>query len=144
MASHEYSADDIQIVDAIDSVRARPAMYFKGGVYDPIEIATWIAGEALMLGAQSVRIEFKEGWFLIIADHDWLAGRESQAFTTLAHIPEVGQNSRYGEILAVAFCRNVATSTPHGIRSIKGEDIGPLASFAASQERIVAFDAAPE
>lgn len=143
MEGQEYSVDDLQVINAIESVRARPEMYFRGGVYDPIGIATWIAGEALNIGVGSVRIESKDGWFLVMAD-DWLAGREAHAFTTLAAIPGAGPNSRYGEILAVAFCRNVATSTSRGITSIKGTDIGPPAAFALSRGRILAFDAVAE
>jgi hypothetical protein len=78
-----------------------------------------------------------------MSEQDWIGTREAQAFAAPTSFPEGGPNSMMGEVLAVAFCRGVATATASDVKVIKGHDIGPLAELPCAWGRVVAFEKIP-
>ena len=139
-----FHPDDLQPIDVREHIRRNQQLYFRGGVYHPIEAATLIAEEALLSGASDVRIVTSAGWVTIIANSDWLERADNVAFEQLLPFEPGGPNGFMSEILPAVFSRSLATSTSLGSRIVKGNSLGPLSISLPGWERAVAFELALE
>ena len=139
-----FHPDDLQPVDVREHIRQNQRLYFRGGVYHPIEAATLIAGEALLSGASDVRVVTSAEWITIFANSDWLDRAGDAVFEQLLPFEPGGPNGFTSEILPAVFSRSLATSTSLGARIVKGDSLGPLSVPLTDWERAVAFELALE
>ncbi|MFF7159272.1 hypothetical protein [Streptomyces sp. NPDC008139] len=101
-------------------------------------MASQIAAEAVLGGADSVSITIDDEWIVVEADVDWLAGVEGDPFTHLTVFPAGGPTDTTREILAVTFSSGVVTATEAGALIIKGDTAGPVRAGSV-RGRLVAF-----
>jgi hypothetical protein len=134
-----YHLDDLNPIDLHEFLRRNQQRFFRAGVYDPIDVATRLAGEALLSDASDVRIGMQEGWVAVYANVDWLPD-DSAVFSKMTPFPSGGPNAIMAEIFPVVFSRGVATATPSKAKIIKGDSLGPLSGLPAKWSRAVAYD----
>ncbi|WP_405894961.1 hypothetical protein OG272_25735 [Streptomyces sp. NBC_00104] len=139
MATLKYHPDDITELHVMDYLQRNERQFFRSGGYNSIELAGMIATEALMLGADNVRIHSHREWMTVTADKDWLEPYEHEAFHEITPFPEAGANSMLAEVLAVAFSAGVTTTTRVGARVITGEADAPAHLMGQDMARAVAF-----
>lgn len=139
-----FHPDDLRPVDVREHIRRNQRLYFRGGVYHPIEAATLVAGEALLAGVSDVRVVASDGWIAVCANLDWLDGRDEAAFERMLPFEPGGPNGFMSEIFLAVFARSLATATPLDARIVKGESLGPLSAPLTGWERAVAFELALE
>jgi hypothetical protein len=135
-----YSAEDIRQIDLMDYLREKPGRFFRGGEFDPVEMAQLLAGEAIRGGASTVHISRQGRWLVVESDVDWLREVADVVFERIVPFPGAGPNSMFAEVLLMAFARSVATGSAAGVRVIKGVDAGPLAGSTSPRGRSVAFE----
>lgn len=135
-----YRPEDLQAVDVRDYVRREQQRFFRGGQYNAYEAASMIALEALLAGAEDVRIHVVDGWIYICSEKDWLAGIEVNAFSGLAPFRPGGPNGVTAEFLVVVFSRSVATLASGEGRIVKGDSLGPLNALGSDWGRAIAFE----
>ncbi|MER7973308.1 hypothetical protein [Streptomyces sp. NPDC096080] len=134
----KYHPEDIIPLEPMGYLMENERRFFRGGVYDPVELAGMIATEALALGSANVRIRSDGGWLSVSADQDWLRGQE-QAFCAIMPFPQAGANSMLAEILAVAFSAGVITATREEVKLIKGDTLVPTPAVDRDAGRTVSF-----
>ncbi|MFG2955700.1 hypothetical protein ACGF5O_18495 [Streptomyces sp. NPDC048291] len=139
MAKLTYGPDDVTPLDVLDYLRGNESRFFRSGAYDAVELAGMIATEALLLGAEDIRIRSDGDWLTVSADRDWLEAHEQEAFQTVLPFPEAGVNSMMAEILAVAFSAGVATATGDTSEVVKGELAFPARPLDRNTARAVSF-----
>ncbi|MEU5693044.1 hypothetical protein [Actinosynnema sp. NPDC020468] len=137
-----FGPRSITVLELHDQVRKNQHLHFRSGSYTPNEAALSIAAEALLAGAEDVRITSIDGWVGVYADLDWLDGVEETVFTRFLPFPPGGQNAVTAEVLPVVFARGVATATPSRAKVIKGETLGPLAEGLTGWARAVVIEVA--
>lgn len=135
----DYTIDDLPLLDPADSIRLHQATYFSSGAYNQHEAALQIAAEALLSGAQDIRITRSGPWIAVCAELDWLEGIGATAFEKLLPFPPGGPNSSRSEFLLTVFAESVATAIPSESHIIKGSALGPLIEAEPSWARIVSF-----
>ncbi|GHF34818.1 hypothetical protein E5082_29430 [Streptomyces griseoluteus] len=123
----------------MDYLRRNERRFFRSGAYDAVELAGMIAAEALVLGAQNVRVQCEGDWLVVVADRDWLEPYGQEVFHSLTPLPEAGVNSVLAEVLAVAYSAGVATATSVGTEVIKGGTTPPLRLSGQDSVRAFAF-----
>ncbi|RSM47835.1 hypothetical protein DMA12_07650 [Amycolatopsis balhimycina DSM 5908] len=96
--------------------------------------------EAILSGAEDVRIDVADGWICVYADVDWLHGIEAKAFSGFAPFTAGGPNGATAEFFPVVFSTSVVTATRSEVRLIKGDSVGPLGGLGGGWERVVAFE----
>jgi len=138
-----YRPEDLRRVDVREYVQNEQYRFFRSGQYNPFEAASLIVLEAVLVGAEDVRIRVVDGWICVLSDVDWLSGVESDAFSGLAPFKSGGPNSVTSDFFPVVFSRAVATATRDGARIVKGETLGPLSSLGDDWARVLAFEIAP-
>ncbi len=99
-----------------------------------------IALEAMLAGAEDVRISVLEGWIRVCADVDWLQGIEAEAFRGFAPLKPGSPNGVTSEFFPVVFSTSVVTATRTEARLIKGDSAGPLDALDDAWARVVAFE----
>lgn len=134
-----YRLDDLHPIDLHEFLRHNQHRFFRAGAYDPVDVATRLAGEALLSGASAVKIELQGGWIAVYANLDWLPD-ESTVFSRMTSFPSGGPNGIMAEIFPAVFARGVATATPSKQTIIKGDSLGPLSEFSAKWVRAVAYE----
>ena len=73
MARSEYNADDVERLSDIELVRRRHGMYFHSdGITCIQDFVTRLAEDPNVLGAESVKTESWNGWWIIRSSLDWL------------------------------------------------------------------------
>ncbi|GLY67235.1 hypothetical protein [Amycolatopsis taiwanensis] len=127
-----------------DYSRREQQRFFRGGRYNPYEAASLIALEAMLAGAEDVRVHVADGWICVYSDVDWLAGLAADAFSGFVPFKPGGPNGVTSEFLPVVFSRCVATAVRDGARIVKGDSLGPLSDPNSGWNRAVAFEVAPE
>jgi hypothetical protein len=121
MSKKEYTEDDIKLTKLEDLLSRKPEMFFGSRGPNPEHITTAIAQGALILGANKIQIENKEGWYLICADVDWLKTpsikevNEISVFENIWAFPEAGQNWHRSEVMTRVYSE--------GAFSISGEEV---------------------
>lgn len=100
--------------------------------------------EAILSGAEDVRIEVADGWICVRADVDWLHGIEEKAFSGFAPFTAGGPNGATAEFFPVVFSTSVVTATRSAVRLIKGDSVGPLDGSDRGWARVVAFTVATD
>ena len=135
-----YRPEDIYFGDVRDYARQEQGRFFRGGSYDPNEVASMISLEAMLGGAEDVRIRVIEGWICVYADVDWLQGIEVEAFSGFVPFKPGGPNGVTSEFFPVVFSTSVVTATRSEVRLIKGDSVGPR-GLDGGWERVVAFEA---
>ncbi|WP_181807238.1 hypothetical protein [Streptomyces shenzhenensis] len=139
MAKLTYGPDDIAELDVMGYLRRNESKFFRSGTYDAVELAGMIATEALILGAENIRIQSDGDWLTVTADRDWLKPYERDAFQAILPFPEAGANSMLAEILAVAFSAGVTTGTSGTSEVVKGEVDFPGRPVDQNTARAVSF-----
>lgn len=134
----KYHPEDIVPLDPMEYLLENERLFFRGGIYDPVELAGMIATEALTLGSASVLIQSNGEWLSVTADQDWLRNQK-QAFSAITPFPQAGANSMLAEILAVAFSAGVITATREEVKLIKGDDVVPAPVADRNAGRTVSF-----
>jgi hypothetical protein len=134
-----FRPEDIQVGDVFDYARREQWRFFRGRRYSPDEVASMIALEAMLCGAEDVRVKVADGWICVYADVDWLEGIEASAFSGFAPFTPGGPNSVTAEFFLVVFSAAVATATREGARPVKGDSPGPLDKLGGDWKRAVAF-----
>jgi hypothetical protein len=137
--TYSFKPEDITVIEPADAIRRNQKMYFRAGSFNIEEAAMHIALEAMLCGAQDVRISLDDGWVVIYADVDWLRGTDDEVFLRPGHFPEGGPNSYRSEVLLHTFCTQLVTATSSGIALIKGDSEGPLSAPLEGWERALAF-----
>ncbi|GAB7046290.1 hypothetical protein [Catenuloplanes indicus] len=99
-----------------------------------------VALEAMLCGANDVRIRLMEGWICISAEIDWLGDNEVEVFERLMPFRQGGPNAVTSEFLAVVFSRSVVTGVNDSVRCVKGDSLGPAAVLEGVRGRVVAFE----
>lgn len=127
-----------------DYARREQHRFFRGERYDPFEAASMIALEAMLIGAEDVRVRVIDGWICVFSDLDWLAGIEPDVFSGFAPFKPGGPNSVTSDFLPVVFSRAVVMATRGDVRIVKGDSAGPLAIPGDSWIRALAFEIASE
>ncbi|WP_410568688.1 hypothetical protein [Amycolatopsis sp. cmx-4-61] len=103
-----------------------------------------IALEAMLAGAQDVRVSVIGGWIRVCADVDWLHGIEAEAFSGFAPFEPGPPNGVTSEFFPVVFSTSVVTATRSEVRILKGDSAGPLDGLDGDWERVVAFEVATD
>ncbi|MCG8914936.1 hypothetical protein L6E12_03920 [Actinokineospora sp. PR83] len=134
-----YRSGDVQRIDPVNAIRARPGTYLPAGGYDPVHLASSLVDEVLRRGISAVRVDLGPQWCVVTAEADWLAGLSGDPFERIVPFPEAGPNGMYVETILVAFARGVATTSAAGSRVVVGEPLGPLAGVDVGSGRAVAF-----
>jgi hypothetical protein len=130
--------------DAVAYVRANPALFVKGGEFDPLDAAQAVARVALEAGADAVDVRRLGRWWVIAADKDWLADVDTEAaFHRITPLPSSTPNRMRPEVLLTAFARTVATAANTARpTSVRGRSDRTLANWWAESSdlaRMVAF-----
>lgn len=121
-----YEEKDINWINSLNAICARPHLFFKDGKYDENILSENIAHEALVLGAKCIEIKKKDSYTIISADIDWLNLKTlhyipiTEIFNTLGSFPEDGENSHRSEILLTALCTEVCTFSKNDYIQVKG------------------------
>ena len=140
------------LTDAIDYVRQRPERFFQAGSPEPVELATHIVGEVLLLGGSETCTMRSGDWWIISSNVDWLTTCPDYApeelFFHIVALPEAGPNSMRAEILLTAFAQQVITVSADHQSIIKGDvsqadNIWQLIASRPNWKRTVAFRFAP-
>jgi len=139
-----FRPEDLAPVDVQEYIRREQSRFFRGGVYSPVEVASQIALEALLIGVFDVRITRQGDWISVSSESDWLAGLEGDAFHQLAPIRGDGRNAVTAEVFLTVFARGVVTARNGEAVIIKGDSLGPLAERVTNNGRIVSFTVASE
>ncbi len=122
-----YTHSDLEIADALEFIRKRPEMFTANGVPTPAFIAHGIAGDAIVLGATSVRVFSHCDWWVVSADIDWLVSPcrcpapPREAFFRMLAFPELAVNSIRHEILANAYASSVVSISKSDRFIVKGD-----------------------
>lgn len=118
------ATDLVEVPGPLEWVRSNPERLFLSGRPCPIESATRVASDALLLGATDVQIVRQDDIWAVAADHDWLAtgGPAIEQFHRIVPFPELGPNSMRQEIILTAFAEAVGTVTGSARTVITGSD----------------------
>ncbi|KAB1144160.1 hypothetical protein F7R91_22635 [Streptomyces luteolifulvus] len=139
-----FHPEDLVTVDVLEYIRREQSRFFRGGVYNPVEVASQIALEALLLGVSGVQITRQGDWIAVASESDWLSGLEEDAFHQFAPIRGDGRNAVTVEVFLTVFARGVVTAKNGKTVIIKGDSLGPLAESVPTSGRVVAFMVASE
>jgi hypothetical protein len=130
-----FRPEDLQSVDVREHIRQNQRLYFRGGVYRPLEAAALVALEALLSGASDVRVATSAGWVAVFANSDWLERLDKSVFERMLPFEPGGPNGYMSEIVLAGFAQSLATATPLGARVVKGDSLGPLAEPLTARAR---------
>ncbi len=116
---------NIELSDAIPHIKNNKKMYLGADIVHPDILATYIADDALVLGAGQIIIRHDESWYIVGADIDWLMkGHDrnlSDIFSCLLPLEGGGQNALRREPVLMAFARDIVLATDtDDITVIKG------------------------
>jgi len=114
----------VRTIDPVEHIRSHPDLYLPGGRADPALLASRLAGDALMLGAERVEVSHDGCWWWVAADRDWMGTNAAvtarEAFERIVPFPEAGVNSMRSEVLLTAFAERVVTVAVGARECIKG------------------------
>lgn len=136
------------MTDAVAYVRERPDRFCRAGFPEPIELATNLVSEALILGGRETCIMRCDAWWVIGSDVDWLSIHPEYApkdlFFRLVAFPEAGANSIRAEVLLTAFAQQVITVGANVHMVVKGhvaptEEVWQIMASHSGWKRMVAF-----
>jgi hypothetical protein len=125
--------------DALSYVRSNPARFFRDGTYSPVELASWLAREALLCGAAAVEIVQGGEWIVVHSAEDWLGAVADQAFRGIVPFPQAGPNAMRVEVLATAFSAEVITKVDGKLRQIRGNARPGVLGRYGNRGRAVAY-----
>jgi hypothetical protein len=115
----------VEVVSGIEHIRQRPQMYFAGEV-TPGAICSYLADDALGLGAAHVRIDRVERWSIVSADVDWLRLPEHRVialdrlFVGMHAQPSRGGRIR-SEVFVGAFAETAYVGSPREFSAVVGD-----------------------
>lgn len=141
------------IEDAVAYVKERPERFCRAGGPEPVEVATNLVSEALILGAREACVVRYGEWWVISSDEDWLQTHPQyvpkELFFRLVAFPEAGPNSIRTEVLVTAFAQQVITIGEDGHFVVKGhvaptDTIWQWLKSPGGWKRVVAFQMAPD
>lgn len=118
---------ELQTVDPVAWVSARPAQFFRGATINALQLIPWILGDVIFLGGGECRVTSENAWWFVSSNIDWMKSASfsiSELFTQVVADPRLGQHSMRSEILLNAFATAVFTSDSVSELSIKGEPPG--------------------
>lgn len=140
----------IKIFDTIEHIRNNREMYLGTDTVHPDVLATYIANDALVLGASQVIITYQNFWYIVAADIDWLMKGHDRGlreiFTRTLILEGGGQNAFRREPLIMAFAEHIVLAKNiDDICVIKGDyHVGIIEKFLSENlhsniKRIFAF-----
>ena len=121
--------DSISCIGAKQQIKKHPEMYFGPRGINAVDICTGIADQSLRMGATSVEITIRSGWYFVKADHDWLQDQElmnqsqKERFTKLNSLAEDGAGSLRPEVFSKFFSNYTFTSSKKQTILITGTDL---------------------
>ncbi|MDC0741763.1 hypothetical protein [Polyangium mundeleinium] len=134
---------NLQPVDALPWVRARPQQFFPLGKLEPIYLLAYLMADVLELGRGSCTIRQRDGWWIIGSEIDWLHDArhsETELFERVVAAPQHGEHSMRGEVLLSAFARSVWIALDGRRVCIQGEEPPPGAwDQAVDLHRAIVF-----
>ncbi|MBK8254388.1 MAG: hypothetical protein IPK82_17180 [Polyangiaceae bacterium] len=116
---------ELQLIDALQWIRARREQFFPSGEAEPIYLLAYLMADILALGGGSCTIRQSGGWWIIGSDIDWLQiadFSESELFGRVVPAPGHGQHSMRAEVLTAAFTRSVWITLGEQRVRIKGDE----------------------
>jgi hypothetical protein len=134
-----YHPDGLTTVDVPDFLRRNQGKFFRTGLFNFTEAATWIVSEAILCGARDVRISLDGEWVVVYADVDWLQGTTDKVFLQLENFPEGGPNGTRAEVLLHTFCSRLIIATPLEVAVMKGDSEELPGLPAGDWVRAIAF-----
>jgi hypothetical protein len=141
------------VKDAVAYVRQRPERFCQAGFPNPVELATNLVSEALILGGHETCTLRQGEWWIIGSEVDWLRTHPDYSprdlFFRIVAFPEAGANSMRAEILLTAFAHKVITVSGDGRDVIKGRVSQTAGIWRVLESRLgwtraVAFCFAPD
>ena len=112
------------------------------------ELAANIVGDALLLTSGHVTAFRNAAWWVIASDIDWIAIQSSSSvedlFSRIVPLPQAGPNSMRGEVLLVAFARDVVTQSENSRHVVKGDismhdQVWEILNSDPTWKRLIAF-----
>jgi hypothetical protein len=141
--------NDVQILDdPIGFIRKRPGMFVRSQPVSGAELAANIVGDALLLTSGHVTAFRKAAWWVIASDIDWIASQSSPSvedyFSRIVPLPQAGPNSMRGEVLLVAFARDVVSQGEDGRHVVTGDismhdEVWDILNSDPKWKRVIAF-----
>jgi hypothetical protein len=117
---------DIQILDPIQWIKARPERFFPSGNPTPIDLfAYYLVPDVLEFGNGSCTIRPVENWWIIGSEIDWLQNdkySENELFEHIIPAPQHGRNAMRGEILLACFSQSVWLTLNGQRKRIQGNE----------------------
>ena len=133
-------------IEPLTFVQNNPSHFFLEGKPDPIELASNLASEVMILGACKLFVVRHLNWWLIGSDLDWICNSGldvERYFSKLVPFPEAGPNSFRSGIFARVFAQSVSISVGGQWSPIKGGDSCGIDLGAAEWvdfQRVLAFE----
>lgn len=119
---------DVRTIDSIEHIRRHPELYFYAGRPTPLECATRLSAEALLLSALEVSIARAGRWWVVGAEIDWMAHETIsivEQFRRLVPFPQSGPNCARFEVVVSAFAESIVVLTPDTQTRIAGNAVFP-------------------
>jgi hypothetical protein len=115
----------IKVFDTIEHIKKNKEMYLGTNTVHPDVLASYVANDALVLGASKVIISYENYWYIIGSNIDWLMKghdrRLQEIFTRSLILEGGGQNAFRREPLIMAFAEHIVLAkNKDDITVIKG------------------------
>jgi len=114
----------LQIVDPIPWVIARPTQFFRSSKPDAVGLLAYVMADVLLLGGGEFRVGSRENWWFASSNTDWMKDNRfgtEELFSRVIADPRLGEHSMRAEILLNAFASDVVAAAPGQSLLVKGQ-----------------------